>query len=105
MSVGPGHFAVLSALVLGLGVYGVLTRRGAAGMLPAVALLLLAPAIAAVGFAHLGKGGSAPPVGDALALFALSALTATSLLGAGLALLAWRRLRSAAVDDLLDAEP
>jgi len=66
VSIGPGHFAGLSAIVLGLGLYGVLARRNALHVVAALPVLLIAPVIALVGFAHTGHGGEGPPLGDAL---------------------------------------
>ncbi|MBV8301706.1 MAG: NADH-quinone oxidoreductase subunit K [Candidatus Dormibacteraeota bacterium] len=102
MNAGPGQFAVLSTIVFGIGLFGVLSRRTTAGLLMALFLLTLAPVIALVGFAHFGATGPIPPVGDAFALIAVLAAVAETVLGASLALLGWRRLRSVAA--VLDGE-
>lgn len=105
MTAGPGHFAVLSAIVFALGIYGVLTRTNLFGVLMAVLLLFAAPVIALVGFSHLGGGTPASPAaGEALALFGVVAAGAQLAVGVGLALLAWRRIGSADVDDLDELE-
>ncbi len=104
MSVGPGHFAVLGGLVLAIGLYGVLTRRGAPAVLLAAAVLSIAPVIALVGLAHLGRSGQVPATGDAFAFLALVGLGAVCALATGITLLLWRRLRTAEVDDLVDAD-
>ena len=104
MSVGPGHYAVLSAIVFSLGIYGVLTRSHLLGVLMATTLLFAAPVIALVGFTHVGMDGSQPPLGDALALFAVVGSGVEGALGIGIALLVWRRIGSADVDDLVEVE-
>jgi len=104
VSVGPGHYAVLSAIVFALGLYGVLTRSHVFGVLMALMLLFAAPVIALVGFTHTGMGGSRPPLGDALALFAVVAAGAEASVGIAIALLVWRRTGSADVDELIEVE-
>lgn len=104
MNVGPGHFAVLSAIVFALGLYGVLSRRNPLGLVMSLWVLFSAPIIALVGFTHTGRGGSQPPVGDALAFFAIVAVAAESVLGVALALLLWRRSHGADGDELVEAD-
>ena len=91
MNVGPGHLAVLSAIVFAAGCFGVLTHDRPLRVLFSALLMLGAPVIALVGFTHLGHGGSGPPVGDALAALGVVTVAAEGLLGAGVALLLWRR--------------
>ncbi|MBV9101024.1 MAG: NADH-quinone oxidoreductase subunit K [Candidatus Dormibacteraeota bacterium] len=94
MTAGPGHFALLSSLVFGLGLFGVLTRRDAAGLLMSMLVLFTAPVIALVGFAHEGGGSAVPPTGDALAVFAVVAAATEAVAGIALLLLLWRRIGS-----------
>jgi NADH:ubiquinone oxidoreductase subunit K len=105
VTIGPGHYAVLSAIVFSLGLFGMLSRENAMHVLLAVSLMLLAPVIALAGFAHIGTGG-APPVGDALALMAVVAAAAELVAGVGLCMLVWRRfgnLDARELGDLGDA--
>ncbi|MBV8194881.1 MAG: NADH-quinone oxidoreductase subunit NuoK [Candidatus Dormibacteraeota bacterium] len=102
MNVGPGHYAVLSAVVFALGLYGVLVRSNMLGVLIAVFLLFSAPVIALVGFSHIG--GGAPPLGEALALFGVVAAAAQLATAIGITLLVWRRIGSGEVDDLMEAD-
>ena len=104
MNVGPGHFAVLSAIVFALGLYGVLARRNPLGVVMSLWVLFSAPVIALVGFTHTGRGGTQPPVGDALAFFTIVAVAAEGVLGIALALLLWRRSHSADSDELAEAD-
>lgn len=54
MILGVGHFVALSALIFCLGLYNVMTRRNAIGVLMGVELILNAAAINFVAFAHYG---------------------------------------------------
>jgi NADH-quinone oxidoreductase subunit K len=98
VTVGPGEYAVLSALVFALGLYGVLTRTNLIASLIAVLLLFAAPVIALVGFS------TGAPLGDALALLAVLAAAAEALVGVSIAFLLWRRIGSSDIDDLIDVE-
>jgi NADH:ubiquinone oxidoreductase subunit K len=104
MNVGPGHFAVLSAIVFALGLYGVLSRRNPLGLVMSMWVLFSAPVIALVGFTHTGRGADQPPMGDALAFFAIVAVAAEGVLGVALALLLWRRGHEADGDELAEAD-
>ena len=52
VTIGVGQFAVLSAAVFAIGIYGVLARRHPLGVVMAIGLLFAAPIIALVGFTH-----------------------------------------------------
>ncbi len=111
MTVGPGPYAVLSAIVFAIALYGLLARRHPLATLAAVCLLFAAPVIALVGFTHaVGKGISTgpvpaiPPLGDALSAFAIVVATCIGSVGFVLLLLLWRRTGRADVDSLGDVE-
>lgn len=104
MSIGPAHFAVLSAIVFAIGLYGVLARRNALHVLVALVLISLAPVIALVGFAHTGRGGATPPLGDAFALFALVSTGAIAAVGLSVVVLLWRRTGTGDVEEFVDVE-
>jgi NADH-quinone oxidoreductase subunit K len=104
VSIGPGHYAVLSAIVFALGLFGVVTRTQMFGVLMAIALLFAAPVIALVGFTHVGMGTSLPPLGDALALFAVVGAGVEGAVGIAIAMLVWRRIGSSDVDDLVEVD-
>lgn len=101
MSAGPAPFAVLSAVVFALGLYGILTRTTMVGSLMAVAVLLVAPIIALVGFTQSGGNDG---TGGGLALVAVFAATAEIAVGTGITLLVRRRIGSADLDDLIELE-
>ncbi len=110
MTVGPGQFAVLSAVVFAIGVYGVLARRHPLAVLAALCLMFAAPVIALVGFTHVfarisnGPLPVIPPLGDALSAFTIVAATCVGSVGFALLLLLWRRTGRADVDALGDVE-
>ena len=103
MTVGPGDFAVLSAIVFAIGVYGVVVRRHPLATVMAIGLLFAAPVIALVGFTHTIDAGP-PAFGDALSALAIVAASCICSLGFALVVLLWRRTGRADVDALGDLE-
>lgn len=101
MNAGPGAYAVLSAVVFAIGLYGLLSRSTTYAVLLAIPLLFSAPVIALVGFS---QGGGSQPAGGALALFAVIASAAVVACGVGLALLVHRRVGSDDIDDLIELD-
>ena len=104
MSVGPAHFAVLSALVFALALYGVLARRNSLHALAALVLLFSAPVIALVGFVETGAGASGPPLGGALALMAVVAMASEAVVGLAVAMLMWRRTGTGDIDEYIEVD-
>jgi NADH-quinone oxidoreductase subunit K len=102
VTIGPGHFAVLSAAVFAVGIYGVLARRHPLAVALAIGLLFAAPVIALVGFTHAAPGPIA--TGDALAAFAIVTASCVCSLGFALIVLLWRRTGRADIDELGDLE-
>jgi len=104
VTAGPSHFAILSAVVFAIGVFGVVGHTGLLRSLIAVAVLFAAPLIAVVGFAQTGLGGAVPPTGNAFAVLALCAVVAEALAAAAAATLVWRRTGEALLEAAHDAE-
>lgn len=104
MTVGPAHYAALSAVLFAIGLLGVAARRSAVNAVGALSVLFSAPVVAAAGFAEAG-GGSMPRLGDALALVTLAALCAELVVGAAVLALVWRRSDSVDLDELTGPEP
>jgi NADH-quinone oxidoreductase subunit K len=98
--VSPEHevqaFLLLAALMFAVGVYGLLTRRNAIGILLSVELLANAVNVNLVAFARL-HGGTA---GQVFALFAIALTVAEVAVGLALVLLIGRQRRSVAVDEV-----
>ena len=104
MNVGPGQYAVLSAVVFAIGLYGVIARRHPLGVVMALGLLFVAPLIALVGFTSYAANVQRAPLGGALASLAIVAATCCCSLGFALVVLLWRRSGRADVDALGDIE-
>jgi NADH-quinone oxidoreductase subunit K len=104
MTIGPGHYAVLTGVVFAIGLFGLLSRRDLFGVLASLALLLLAPVIAFAGFAEIGGGAGAPAQGELVALALVVVCAAQVAVGAGLVTLLRRRRDSVDVDDLDELE-
>ncbi len=104
MSVGPAHYAALSAVLFAIGLFGITTRRNVVAALASLSVLFSAPVILAVGYAESGDG-SLPRLGDALALFTIAALCAELFVGGAVAALLWRRSDSADLDEMTELEP
>ncbi len=103
MSVGPAHYAALSAVLFAIGLYGVHARRNVIAALASLSVLFSAPVVLAVGFAETGDG-SVPRLGEALALFTVAALCAELLVGGAVAALLWRRSDSADLDEMTELD-
>jgi NADH-quinone oxidoreductase subunit K len=103
VTAGAGAFALLSAAVFAIGIYGVLARRHPLGVVMAVGLLFAAPVIALVGFTHAVQA-SPIAIGDGLAAFAIVAASCLCSVGFALIVLLWRRTGRADIDALGDLE-
>lgn len=104
MNAGSGEYAVLSAIVFAIGIYGLLARRHPLGVVMALGLLFAAPLIALVGFTAIASNVQQAPLGGALAVMAIVAATCACSLGFAIVLLLWRRSGRADVDALGDIE-
>ncbi len=103
MNVGPAHYLVLSALVFGIGLFGVLSRRSVIAGLASLSLLFGAPVIGAVGVAESGSG-FVPATGDVFALLIIVALCSQLVVGGAVAALVWRRADTADLDELSELD-
>jgi NAD(P)H-quinone oxidoreductase subunit 4L len=100
VSIGVTHVLVVSALIFGIGVYGVLARRSLFGVLLALQLMLAGADVALVGFARFGDAARQPLDGMAFAFLAMLAGAAEVMVAVALVLLAYRRHRTVQVDEL-----
>lgn len=91
MTIGITHFLVVSALLLGIGLFGVFARSNGVAMLMSVQLMFNGVNIALVGFARFGYNDRQPLSGLALALFVIVAAVAETAVAVALLLLVWRR--------------
>jgi len=100
VSVGVSQLLVVSALIFGIGLYGVLARRSLFGMVLALQLTLAGAELALVGFARFGYSGGHPLDGMAFAFLVVLAGVAEAMVAVALVLLAYRRHRTVQVDEL-----
>ena len=104
MTIGITHFLVVSALMFGIGLFGVFARRNGVATLMAVQLMFNGVNIALVGFARFAYNGHEPLSGMALALFVIVAAVAESAVAVALLLLVWRRHHTVETDELAELE-
>jgi NADH:ubiquinone oxidoreductase subunit K len=100
MSIGVTHVLVVSALIFGTGLYGVLARRSLFGVLLALQLMLAGAELVLVAFARFGDARREPLDGMAFAVLAILAAAAEAMVAVALVLLAYRRHRTVQVDEL-----
>ena len=90
------HYLVLSAVLFGLGVFGVITRRNAIALLLSIELIMLAVALnftAASGF--LGHAG-----GQLFAIFVITIAAAEAAVGLALVIAIYRNQKDVDMDRL-----
>ncbi len=94
MKVGGEAVAVLSGLIFAVGIFGLLSRRDALGVITSLAVLLVASVVAFAGFTSTGGG-----TGGGVAALAVVVLCATQILvGAAVVALLHRRHEFVDVD-------
>ncbi len=85
---------VVSALIFSIGLYGVLSRRNAIGILMCVELMLNASNLNLVAFARLHP----IPLGQTFALFVIALAAAAVVVGLAIVILVYRQLEDVNVD-------
>ena len=96
MRVGPGAYLLLSALLFGIGVVGVLIRRNAIVVFMCVELMLNAVNLSFIAFAKVN--GTLD--GQVLAFFVMVVAAAEVVVGLGILVAIFRKRSSASVDDV-----
>ena len=96
MRVGPGAYLLLSALLFGIGVAGVLIRRNAIVVFMSVELMLNAANLAFIAFARAGQS----PVGQVIVFFVIAVAAAEVAVGLAIIVAIFRVRRRLSVDDL-----
>jgi NADH-quinone oxidoreductase subunit I len=96
MRVGPGAYLLLSALLFGIGVAGVLIRRNAIVVFMCVELMLNAVNLSFIAFAKVN--GTLD--GQILAFFVMVVAAAEVVVGLGILVAIFRKRSSASVDDV-----
>ena len=96
MRVGPGAYLLLSALLFGIGVVGVLIRRNAIVVFMCIELMLNAVNLSFITFAK--TNGSID--GQVLAFFVMVVAAAEVVVGLGILVAIFRKRSSTSVDDV-----
>lgn len=100
MTIGITHLLTVSALLFGIGVFGLLARRNAIAMLMSVELMFNGVNVALVSFARFGYNDIQPLSGMAFALFVITVAAAEVAVAVALLLLAYRRHNTVQADEL-----
>lgn len=96
IDVGLNHYLVLSAVVFSIGLYGVLSRRNAVGVLMSVELLLNSVNIALVAIGRYVGGAGA--TGQVFALFVITVAAAEASVALALLIAIYRDRNSVDVE-------
>ena len=96
MRVGPGAYLLLSAILFGIGVTGVLIRRNAIVVFMCIELMLNAVNLSFITFAK--TNGSLD--GQVLAFFVMVVAAAEVVVGLGILVAIFRKRSSTSVDDV-----
>lgn len=91
---------LLAAAVFAIGLFGVLTRRNAVGILLAIELMLNAVNINVVAFARFGNAAASPVAGWMLALFTIAVTVAEVAVGLAIVIVIFRIRRTVEADRL-----
>lgn len=95
---GVFHYAVLSAILFCIGLYGVLTRRNAISVLMSVELMFNAANVNFVAFAYFFKG-SAFLIGQTFPLFVIAVAASEVTVGLAIVLSLYREREIVNVDE------
>ena len=98
MTIPLSWYLALSAALFSIGVFGVLSRRNAVGVLMGVELMLNAVNINLVAFWHYGTFGASNGLAFALIVIAIAA--AEAAVGLALIISVYRRRNTVIADDL-----
>jgi NADH-quinone oxidoreductase subunit K len=96
--VGLSHYLVLSAALFGIGIFGVLTRRNAIGILMSIELMFNAVNINFVAFSKFVTPGEF--VGQIFAIFVITIAAAEATVGLAIVLLIYRNFKGINVDSV-----
>jgi NADH:ubiquinone oxidoreductase subunit K len=96
--VGLSHYLVLGAALFGIGIFGVLTRRNAIGILRSIELMFNAVNINFVAFSKFVTPGEF--VGQIFAIFVITIAAAEATVGLAIVLLIYRNFKGINVDSV-----
>ncbi|MDP3789569.1 MAG: NADH-quinone oxidoreductase subunit NuoK [Candidatus Omnitrophota bacterium] len=92
------HFLILSALLFSIGIFGILTRRNAIGILMSIELILNAANINLITFGRFLAGPDG--LGQIFALFVIAIAAASAVVGLGLVIAVYRNAKTISVNKL-----
>ncbi len=98
MEIGLGHYLSLAAILFGIGLFGVLTRRNAIGILMSIELMFNAVNINLVAFNRFIT--PADFTGQIFAIFTIVIAAAEVTVGLAIVLLIYRNFREIFVDKI-----
>jgi len=98
MTVGVNHYLAVSALLFGLGLYGILTRRNAVAILMGIELMLNATNINLVAFNRYVAPGAL--AGHVFALVIITLAACEAAVGLALVMAVYRNLETVHVDEI-----
>ena len=99
MEIGLVHYLTVAAVLFGLGLLTVMTRKNAVGILLGVELILNAAALNFVAFEHFVSGGVA---GQVFTVFIIILAASEAAIGLAVVLQVYRGYRSIQADRLTD---
>jgi NADH-quinone oxidoreductase subunit K len=99
VSIGLGHYLVVSGLLFSLGLYCLITRKNAVAMLMGIELVLNAALLNMVAFSRLGRAGLD---GQVFALFGIVLAAAEAVVALALVLQLYRAFRSVDTTETTD---
>ena len=99
MQLSLQHFLMVGAVLFGLGLFTVMTRRNAVGILLGVELILNAAALNFVAFEHWVSGGVA---GQVFTVFIIILAASEAAIALAIVLQVYRGYRSIVADELND---
>ena len=94
--IGLGHYVALSAILIGIGIFGVLTRRNIIGILMSIELIFNATNINLAAFNHYLYGGNL--WGQGFVIFVITLAAAEAVVGLALVLAIYRNLKTTYVE-------
>ena len=98
MTLSLHHFLMLSAILFGIGIYGVLSRRNILGILMSIELMFNAANINLVAFNHFLHPDKV--WGQGFAIFVITLAAAEAVVGLSLVLVIYRNIKSVYAEKL-----
>ncbi len=95
-------YLVLAAILFGMGIYGLVTRKTLVGMLIASELVLVASSINIMAFNRFTAPD--PAIGQIFALFIMAIAAAEAAIGLSITIAVYRNYKSVDIEDIVDLQ-